>query len=85
MQRRFKGPVVLAVLLGLSACSASYSREDTIQDLVDEGLDETTATCVVDGMEEQIGEDRLDDRGDPTEEEIAVITDITTDCLLGGE
>ncbi len=84
MQRRFKAPVVLAVLLGLSACSASYSREDTIQDLVDEGLDEATATCVVDGMEEQIGEDRLSDRGDPTEEELAVITGITTECLLGG-
>ncbi|MDA3039056.1 MAG: hypothetical protein O3C27_05910 [Actinomycetota bacterium] len=85
MQRKFKGSLVFSVLLGLSACSASYSREDTIQEFVDEGLDEATATCIVDGMYEQIGEDRLDDRGDPTEEELAIITSISMECLFGGE
>jgi hypothetical protein len=71
--------------LAVGACSsASYDRDETIQELVDEGLTEDIATCVVDGMEDQIGVDRLDDTGDPTDEEIAIITDITTDCMLGG-
>ncbi|MGI9616275.1 MAG: hypothetical protein ACR2QO_25395 [Acidimicrobiales bacterium] len=79
----------LAVVAGFalvgSACSTSYDRAEVIDELVTEqGVDRALATCVVDGMEERIGVDRLDDRGNPTPEEEEIIIEITTDCLLAG-
>ena len=78
--------VLLAGLtLGTAACSGSYDRDEVIDELVnDEGLDRELATCVVDGMEDEFGVDRLDDRGNLTAEEEQMIIDITTSCLLGG-
>jgi hypothetical protein len=77
---------LLAVsFFGLSACGGSYDREETITDLMEEsGIDRETSTCIVDGMEEKIGVDRLDDRGNPTEEEEQIMLEIATDCLTGG-
>ena len=77
--------LVAAGLTVLSACGDTYDREELIDELVTEqGIDATTATCIVDGMEDQIGVDRLNDRGDPTAEEEQLIIDITTECVLGG-
>lgn len=78
-----------AVLAGFalvgSACSTSYDRDEVIDELVTEqGIERSVATCVVDGMEDRIGVDRLDDRGDPTPEEEAIIIEITSTCLFGG-
>ncbi|MEM9132885.1 MAG: hypothetical protein AAF962_05995 [Actinomycetota bacterium] len=83
---RFKLMAMVAgAALVVSACSGGYDRQETIDDLVtDAGVDEATATCIVDGMEAQIGEDRLGERGDPTAEEEEIIVDITTECILGG-
>lgn len=78
-------PVALAVVGLAAACSSGYDRDEFIAELETEaGLDNAQATCVVDGLEEQLGEDRLDDRGDLTEEEEGILTDLAVACLLGG-
>lgn len=71
----------------LSACSAGYDREQTIDDLVEEGggqISEENATCIVDRLEAEIGVDRLGSRGEPTSAEEEIILDATFDCVLGG-
>ncbi len=87
--RRFPAKRAVALIAGLtlvaSACGSSYDRDEVIDDFVTEqGIDRAVAICIVDGMEERLGVDRLDDRGDPTPEEEQIIFEITTDCLLGG-
>lgn len=76
-------PMMLAVVGLAAACSSSYDRDEFIAELETEaGLTTEQATCVVDGLEDQLGEDRLDDRGDLTEEEEAILTDLAVGCLL---
>lgn len=71
------------VAVAISACGGGYDRQETIDELVNEsGVEESVAICIVDELEAQIGEDRLGSRGDPTEEEQALIVDVSTDCLL---
>ncbi len=68
----------------LAACGGGYDRAEFIAELeADANIDNTMATCMADKMEEQIGVDRLDDRGDPTEEETTIMTDIAFACVLG--
>lgn len=86
MKKRYRLlPVVVAAAALASACSSSYDRDEFIAELeADAGLDTEQATCVVDGLEEKLGEDRLDDRGDLTAEEEVILTDLAIACLLGG-
>lgn len=86
MNKRYRLlPIVLAFAGVAAGCSASYDRAEFIDELVTEsGLEEPVATCVVDGVESQIGEDRLNDRGDLTAEETEILTSIVFDCALGG-
>ena len=54
---------VAAFTIGLAAtgCSSTYSRDETIDNLVeDAGLTEEQATCVVDTLEDEVGTDELD-------------------------
>ncbi len=75
---------VTAVAFALSACGGGYDRAEFIAELeADANIDNTMATCMVDEMEAQIGVDRLDDRGDPTDEETQIMTDIAFACILG--
>ncbi|MEM9135176.1 MAG: hypothetical protein AAF962_23620 [Actinomycetota bacterium] len=61
-----------------------YDREATIDDLIAQaGVTQPVAECIVDGMEEEIGPQRLGEVGDPTADEEQVIIEITTECLLG--
>lgn len=75
--------MALSFLL-LSACGSSYDREDFVSELMESDIDRPTAECVADGVEAQIGEDRLNDRGDLTAEENEILVDITFECVLGG-
>ncbi len=76
---------VTAVAFALSACGGGYDRAEFIAELEENSnIDNTMATCMVDKMEDQIGVDRLDDRGDPTDEETIIMTDIAFDCIAGG-
>ncbi len=77
-----------AALLSLTAtaCGGGYDRADTIDELVDEGggaIDRDQATCIVDKLEADIGEDRLGSNDDPTAEEEQIIIDATFECVLG--
>ncbi len=75
---------VTAVAFALSACGGGYDRAEFIAELeADVNIDNTMATCMADEMEAQIGVDRLDDRGDPTDEETQIMTDIAFACVLG--
>ena len=75
----------LAGALMLGACGSSYNRDDAINDLVnDAGIERETAVCIVDGIEDNFSIDRLESTGDLTEDEEAILTEITTDCILGG-
>ncbi len=76
--------IVAGAALAVSACGGGYDRQEFIDDLQDEGIDEATATCIADGAEARIGEERLGERDDPTAEEEQVLIEITTECILGG-
>ncbi len=84
MNKRYRMLPVVLVAAGLaSACSGGYDRAGAIDDFVEGGLTTEQATCVVDGLEDQIGEDRLDDRGSLTPEEETIVTDLAFACVLG--
>ena len=77
--------VVLGAMLLLGACGGdSFDRDELIQELVDESggiVDETQASCIVDGMIEEFGEDKLNSNDDPTDEEQAKVLDLTLECV----
>lgn len=74
----------LGIAFAASACSAGYDRAELIDELVaEQGVTTDVATCIADGVEQEIGLDRLDDRGNPTPEEEQAVIDITVDCVLG--
>ena len=77
--------VAVAACAGLvaTACGGSYDRQEFLDELIEGGLDETTATCIVDATEAEFGEDRLAERGDLTAEEEDQLTTITFDCVAG--
>jgi len=85
MNKRYRLlPVVLAFAGIAAACGSAYDREEFISELVTEsGVTEAQATCMADGMEDQIGVDRLNDRGNPTAEEESLMGDIALECVLG--
>ena len=69
-----------ALVVGLAACT-SFDREGSIEEFVDLGMTEAQATCVVDAMVEEFGEDKLKSSDDPTPEEEAKVLEITASCL----
>jgi hypothetical protein len=73
---------LLALLLG--ACGTTYDREQAIADFEAEGIDRATAECIVDGIEENFSIERLESRGELTEEEEQTVTNIAAECILGG-
>lgn len=84
MTRKFFAAILAGALL-LGACGGeSYNREDAINDLIEGGLEEDVAVCVVDGIEANFSIERLESTGDLTQEEEDVLFEITTDCVLGG-
>lgn len=73
---------VLAVWLGLSACSAGYNRDRAIEDLMDEAeIERPIAVCIIDAVEGEFGVERLRCTGGLTETEEAVLDDISLRCL----
>ncbi len=72
----------IAMLLG--ACGASFDRDEAIADLEEGGLDRATAECVVDGVEDSFGIDRLESTDDLTSEDEAILFEIMTNCITGG-
>lgn len=87
MNKRFRLlPVVLAFAGLAAACSASYDRAEFIDQIMeDSGLDEAVATCIADGVEAQIPEDRLNSSGDDlTAEEQEIVTSVAFECALAG-
>ncbi len=78
------GACAAAVALLLGACGASYDREEAIADLEEGGLDRATAECVIDGVEDSFGIDRLESTDDLTSEDEAILFEIMTECLVGG-
>ncbi len=76
---------VMAGTLILSACGSSYNREEYISEFQDGGLSEEVSTCIVDVLEEKIGEDKLGGRAsDLTDEDQKVISEAAFDCALDG-
>lgn len=89
-----KKVVVLAAALSAVAfgCSSdSYSRDDAIKDLMEEGdFTREQAECVVDGAEKEFGIETLNSKRDPTAEEEEAMMAITFECmglgdLVGGD
>ncbi len=84
MKNRYRMlPIILATAGLAAACSPGYDRAESIDDFVEAGLTTEQATCVIDGLEQQIGEDRLGERGDLTADEETIVTDVTFECVLG--
>ena len=81
---------VAAFTIGLAAtgCSSTYSRDETIDNLVEEGLTEEQANCVVDTLEDEVGTDELDkavnqdDSEDLSPEIQAALTTAVSDCVF---
>lgn len=79
-------PFVLAAGALLAACGDSYDRAEFIEEMTtgEAAVTEDQANCIADGVEEAFGIDRLNDRGDLTAEEEAILTDLAFECVLGG-
>ena len=81
---------VAAFTIGLAAtgCSNTYSRDETIDNLVEEGLTEEQANCVVDTLEDEVGTEELDkavnqdDSEDLSPEIQAALTTAVSDCVF---
>ena len=83
--RRIKlSAAMVAVGLLAAACTASYDREAAIEEIVADGFDRALAVCIVDGMEQEFGIDKLESNDDLTEEDEAIMFELTADCVLGG-
>ncbi len=69
----------------MAACGESYDRAEFIDGLVqDNGIPESQAICITDGLEEEFGVDGLNDRFNSlSEEDEATVTDLTIACVLG--
>lgn len=75
--------------LGLAAtgCSSTYSRDETIDNLVnDAGLTEEQATCVVDKLEDEVGTEKLnevvnEDPENPPADVAEAMANAYIDCL----
>ncbi len=88
-----KFALAAAALLGAavitSGCSSTYSREETIDNLMEDGgLTEEQATCVVDELEDAVGTDKLDEAVDKDPEELDpevqdALTTAFSDCVFG--
>lgn len=69
----------------LSACGSSYDRAEYLTELQDAGMTEEAATCMVDALEIEIGEDKLGGSASGlTDEDEAIMEEIAIDCVLGG-
>lgn len=72
--------VLIALVLVGAACSSSLSREDAIQDVVDEGFGRSSAECMVDDLE-AAGYSSNDLAADnPSTELRAAMADAVTNC-----
>jgi len=77
---------IVGALFLLGACGddgGSFDRDAAVQEMVDSGLDEDTAGCIVDRMVEEFGEETVSSDRDPTAEEIDAMGDITIECMGG--
>lgn len=94
-RRLLTGIVALGLAFGASACSGDkeIDKEGSVEQLVDNGMDQATAECIVDGIDREFGDDQdaldviLDDNADITdltEEDQERFNQIATDCTGGG-
>lgn len=72
-----------ALALVAGACGGDVDREGAIEDLVNTGLDEETATCIVDELEEAgfPPGDFADTDADENVEAVVAARQATVDCL----
>lgn len=70
--------------LALLASACSYTREDAVNDLVDEGLPQDTAECVMDEME-GAGYEASELTGDLSVDENAAMEDAMFTCASGDD
>lgn len=93
-KRLLTGVVAIGLALGASACSGDkkIDKEGSVDQLVEGGMDQATAECLVDGIDREFGEDQdaldviLDDSGDITdlsEADQARFSEIFTGCAGG--
>jgi len=75
--------MVAGLAMLLAACGSSFSREDAIADLIESGLDQTVAECVVDGIEDKFSIEKLESTDDLSSEDEAILIEISTACILG--
>jgi hypothetical protein len=74
---------VVIVLIGLlvSGCAAGGYNADSLHDrLVNAGLRSSQATCVINAMVKEFGEQQLDARTDPNAEEIQAERKLLRTC-----
>lgn len=75
---------LLALGFIATACGATYSHEKSVDELVDSaGIDRATAECIVTGMEAEFSEEKLLSDDTPTPEDEAIVTSISSECILG--
>ena len=94
-KRLVTGLVAILVAFGASACSGDkkIDKEGSVEQLVESGLDQATAECLVDGIDREFGDDQdaldviLDESGnldDLSEEDRATFNEIAGTCAAGG-
>jgi len=77
--------VLIALVIIGAACSSSLSREDAIQDLVDEGFGQSSAECVMDDLE-TAGYSPNDLVGDDLSSEVrTAVADAVSNCVSAAD
>ncbi len=75
----------IAATLGLSACG-DVSSDDLVEALVDQGMEQETAECVTEYLEDNLSEDefqaaaKADTADELTSETIEVLTEAAAEC-----
>lgn len=80
------------LIMGLAACGEDkVDKQGTIDNLVESGMDEETATCMVNGLTDELGDEKVlafsedPEGGDLSAEDQEKVVEITTDCLGLGD
>ena len=76
--------LVFALGLALAACGGGDSvRDDAVDRIVEEGMSQDVAECIVDGTADAFGEEALAADYEGTPEELDEVFEIMDSCLFG--
>ena len=80
--RKFIATALLVVVFA-TGCTTTFDREGSIDELIGQGLNREQATCAVDEMVDEFGEEKLMSDDEPSAADEEILFEIMADCLVG--